>query len=103
MGWGGFCRDHGNATSQQTGWKQYTPNAIEIVRSDDDGDKGLDDFWWATRRKRHSFLWTIHITKSDDQWLYLPALKRVKRISSRNKSGPFMGSEFGYEDLSRLS
>ena len=31
---------------------------------------------------------------------YLPALKRVKRISSKNKSGPFMGSEFAYEDLS---
>jgi len=30
----------------------------------------------------------------------LPALKRVKRISSRNKSGPFMGSEFSFEDLS---
>ncbi len=29
----------------------------------------------------------------------LPALKRVKRISSRNKSGPFMGSEFAFEDL----
>ena len=35
-----------------------------------------------------------------DQWLYLPALKRVKRISSADKSGPFMGSEFAYEDLS---
>ncbi|NNC55780.1 MAG: outer membrane lipoprotein-sorting protein, partial [Pseudomonadales bacterium] len=31
---------------------------------------------------------------------YLPALKRVKRISSKNKSGPFMGSEFAFEDLS---
>ncbi|MEZ5504416.1 MAG: outer membrane lipoprotein-sorting protein, partial [Halioglobus sp.] len=37
---------------------------------------------------------------NDDQWLYLPALKRVKRISSADKSGPFMGSEFAYEDLS---
>jgi outer membrane lipoprotein-sorting protein len=37
--------------------------------------------------------------KPDDQWLYLPALKRVKRISSRNKSGPFMGSTFAFEDL----
>lgn len=36
----------------------------------------------------------------DDQWLYLPALKRVKRIASGNKSGAFMGSEFAYEDLS---
>ncbi|MEH6467080.1 MAG: outer membrane lipoprotein-sorting protein, partial [Porticoccus sp.] len=35
----------------------------------------------------------------DDQWLYLPALKRVKRISSRNKSGPFVGSEFAFEDF----
>ncbi|MBT8125907.1 MAG: outer membrane lipoprotein-sorting protein, partial [Gammaproteobacteria bacterium] len=33
------------------------------------------------------------------QWLYLPALKRVKRINSKNKSGPFMGSEFAYEDI----
>ena len=39
------------------------------------------------------------ILKPDDQWLYLPALERVKRISSKNKSGPFVGSEFAYEDL----
>ena len=36
---------------------------------------------------------------SDDQWLYLPELARVKRISSSNKSGPFVGSEFAFEDL----
>ena len=36
---------------------------------------------------------------SDDQWLFLPALKRVKRIASSNKAGPFMGSEFAYEDI----
>jgi outer membrane lipoprotein-sorting protein len=40
-----------------------------------------------------------HGLDPDDQWLYLPALKRVKRISSRNKSGPFMGSTFAFEDL----
>ena len=40
-----------------------------------------------------------HGHRPDDQWLYLPTLKRVKRIASRNKSGPFMGSEFAYEDL----
>jgi len=40
-----------------------------------------------------------NILEPDDQWLYLPALKRVKRISSSNKSGPFVGSEFAYEDL----
>ncbi|KAA3610449.1 MAG: outer membrane lipoprotein-sorting protein [Calditrichaeota bacterium] len=36
----------------------------------------------------------------DQQWLYLPELRRVKRISSKNKSGAFMGSEFAYEDIS---
>ena len=40
------------------------------------------------------------LTREDDQWLYLPALKRVKKIASRNRSGPFLGSEFSYEDLS---
>lgn len=35
----------------------------------------------------------------DSQWLYLPEIKRVKRISSSNKSGAFVGSEFSYEDI----
>jgi len=37
--------------------------------------------------------------KSDDQWIYLPALKRVKRISSDSKGDYFMGSDFTYDDL----
>jgi Outer membrane lipoprotein-sorting protein len=35
----------------------------------------------------------------DDQWLYLPALRRSRRIASSNKSSSFVGSEFAYEDL----
>ncbi|MFN3585934.1 MAG: outer membrane lipoprotein-sorting protein [Moraxellaceae bacterium] len=35
----------------------------------------------------------------DEQWLYLPAVKRVKQIGGANKSGPFMGSEFAFEDI----
>ncbi|MFP3861121.1 MAG: outer membrane lipoprotein-sorting protein, partial [Bacteroidales bacterium] len=38
-------------------------------------------------------------TKDDDQWIYLPALKKVKRISSDNKDDYFMGSDFTYDDL----
>ena len=37
--------------------------------------------------------------KDDKQWLYLPELRRVKKISSKNKSGAFMASEFAYEDI----
>lgn len=36
----------------------------------------------------------------DQQWLFFPAVKRVKRIASTSRSGPFMGSEFSYEDFS---
>ncbi|MCD4679271.1 MAG: outer membrane lipoprotein-sorting protein [Bacteroidales bacterium] len=37
--------------------------------------------------------------KNDDQWIYLPALKKTKRISSDSKSDYFMGSDFTYDDL----
>ena len=39
------------------------------------------------------------VAKDDDQWIYLPALKKVKRISSDSKSDYFMGSDFTYDDL----
>ena len=65
-----------------------------------DGDKGLTIFDEPRDVKGTAFLNHTHPTAEDDQWLYLPAVKRVKRIASRNKSGPFMGSEFAYEDLS---
>jgi hypothetical protein len=48
-------------------------------------------------------LTSSYIDRADDQWLYLPAVKRVKRITSNNKTGPFVGSEFSYEDLSAFS
>lgn len=37
--------------------------------------------------------------KNDDQWIYLPALRKTKRISSEGKSDYFMGSDFTYDDL----
>jgi outer membrane lipoprotein-sorting protein len=38
--------------------------------------------------------------RDDDQWLYLPALKKTKRIAGADKSGSFMGSDFNYSDMS---
>lgn len=40
--------------------------------------------------------------KDDDQWLYLPALKKTKRIASSDKSGSFMGSDFNYSDMNSM-
>ncbi|MBT5424773.1 MAG: outer membrane lipoprotein-sorting protein [Bacteroidetes bacterium] len=50
--------------------------------------------------KNTSFMsWSYDSDKSDDQWIYLPALKKTKRISSDSKSDYFMGSDFTYDDL----
>jgi len=65
-----------------------------------DGDKSIMVFDRPRDLKGTAILTFTHKQENDDQWLYLPALKRVKRISSADKSGPFMGSEFAYEDLS---
>ena len=65
-----------------------------------DGDKSLTIFDTPRDVKGTAFLSFTHSLKADEQWLYLPALKRIKRISSSNKSGPFMGSEFAFEDIS---
>ena len=69
---------------------------LEVV---DEGDKSLSIFDTPRDVKGTAFLTFSHKVGDDEQWLYLPALKRVKRISSRNKSGSFMGSEFSYEDI----
>ena len=63
------------------------------------GDYSLTVFDSPRDVRGTALLSHTRITEADDQWLYLPALKRVKRISSGNKSGPFVGSEFAYEDL----
>ena len=64
-----------------------------------DGNKSLIIFDTPRDVKGTAFLNFTHRVGDDDQWLYLPALKRVKRISSQNKSGSFVGSEFAYEDI----
>ncbi len=71
--------------------------SLEVL---DDGDKSLTIFDEPKDVQGTAFLSFSHAVEPDEQWLYLPALKRVKRIASSNKSGPFMGSEFSYEDLS---
>jgi outer membrane lipoprotein-sorting protein len=43
--------------------------------------------------------WSYDSGQDDDQWIYLPALKKVKRIASDSKSDYFMGSDFTYDDL----
>ena len=77
--------------------REVRVKTLEVIG---DGDKSMSIFDKPADVKGTAFLTNSHYLKPDDQWLYLPALKRVKRITSKNKSGPFMGSEFAYEDIS---
>jgi len=104
------------ADMRDSGYKNYTNDvkmilknkqgqeSIREIRSktlevDGDGDKSMTIFDKPRDIKGTALLSFTHKEGADDQWLYLPALKRVKRIASDNKSGPFMGSEFAYEDI----
>ena len=82
---------HGDRTT-----RKLTSRGIETAS---DGDRSRIEFEWPADVKGTRMLTWTHRQSDDDQWLFLPAVKRVKRISSNNKSGSFMGSEFAYEDL----
>jgi outer membrane lipoprotein-sorting protein len=80
---------------------QSTQRSIRnrTLEGKNEGDKSLVIFDTPGDVRGTAFLSHTKKVGSDDQWLYLPALKRVKRIASSNKAGPFMGSEFSFEDI----
>lgn len=99
IGWGDFQAEMQMTLRSASGQESIRETRIKTLEVDDDGDKSLNIFDHPKDVKGTAFLSFSHTVGADDQWLYLPALKRVKRIASRNKSGPFMGSTFAYEDL----
>ena len=99
IGWGDSKADMTMILRNQQGQESVRQIRIQSLEVDGDGDKSLTIFDTPRDVQGTAFLSFSHPVGADDQWLYLPALKRVKRIASRNKSGPFMGSEFSFEDL----
>jgi outer membrane lipoprotein-sorting protein len=82
---------------ESTSERQMSVQALEGPK--DEGDKTMMVFLTPKDQKGTALLTYQHNDRDDDQWLYLPALKRVKKIASSKKSGPFMGSEFSFEDI----
>lgn len=72
---------------------------IRQLEMEEDGDRLLVVFDTPKPIRGTALLSYAHKLTPDDQWIYLPALKRVKRIASQNRSGPFLSSEFAYEDM----
>ncbi len=65
----------------------------------DDNDKILIRFLEPSDVKGVGLLTIEYSDRDDDQWLYLPALKKVRRISSSDQGDSFMGTDFTYEDI----
>lgn len=79
-----------------------TQRALRIKQLEvpQDGDKILLVFDSPADVRGTALLSHAHKQADDDQWLFLPAIKRVKKIASKNRGSPFVGSEFSFEDLS---
>ncbi len=99
LGWGNVSADLKMILADrqgETSMRQIRFRGLEVAG---DGDRSLLVFDSPPDVQGTQFLSLSHKQGDDDQWLYLPALKRVKRISAANKGGAFMGSEFSYEDM----
>ncbi|RFA28397.1 outer membrane lipoprotein-sorting protein [Alkalilimnicola ehrlichii] len=103
------ARDTGwDATEAAVEMTLYSRGGSETVRQlrirslevPDSGSKSLIIFDLPSDVRGTVVLTHSHIERPDDQWIFLPSIRRVKRVSSSNQSGAFMGSEFAFEDLS---
>lgn len=92
--------DMGMVLRNSKGGENRREMRLKSLEVPEDGDKSIMIFDTPHDIKGTGLLTFSHKVGDDDQWLNLPALKRVKRIASKNKSGPFVGSEFAFEDLS---
>ncbi len=99
-GYGDFTAAMKMVLRDRHGRESVRQMRFKVLEVSGDGDKSLFVFDRPRDVRGTALLTHSHINTRDDQWLYLPALKRVKRINAAKRSGSFMGSEFSYEDMS---
>jgi hypothetical protein len=76
---------------------------VRTKRYPDDETKALSSFLSPSEVKGTAFLQWSHKNAPDEQWLYLPDLRRTRRITSDLSNESFMGTDFSYQDLGILS
>lgn len=80
--------------------EQRVRTLFQFIKNDEKVEKKIMFFLSPADVRNTSFMnWSYTDGRADDQWIYLPALRRVRRISSDSKSDYFMGSDFTYDDL----
>jgi hypothetical protein len=77
---------------KNTTFSMLSPNGID--------SKLLVKFSYPADIKGTAFLQIEHLEGQDDQWIYLPALKKSRRLVANNKKDSFVGSDFSYGDIS---
>ncbi len=100
-GYGDFTARQVMVLRNRRGQESRRQLRVQVLEVPDDGDRTLFVFDDPRDVRGTAFLVHAHREGDDDQWIYLPAMRRVRRISSANRSGSFMGSEFAYEDLTQ--
>ena len=99
-GFGDFAAEMTMVLRDKQGRESIRQMRFKVLEVQGNGDKSLFVFDQPRDVQGTALLTHAHVRTPDDQWLYLPALKRVKRISASRRTGSFMGSEFSYEDMS---
>ena len=80
----------------QTSTRRFDAQWVENTGG---GSRSLLIFRWPGDIRNTALLTHTYDNKRDDQWLYLPSLSKVRRITSSGRSGSFVGSEFAFEDM----
>lgn len=83
--------ENGSSREREVVWYSKTDN--------NDNKKQLIRYLSPADVKGTGFLAIENENGEDDNWLYLPVLRKVRRISAADKTDNFMGTEFTYEDL----
>jgi outer membrane lipoprotein-sorting protein len=101
-------RDEGEAVSRQLTMTMVDRSGKKRVRETQAfrkyfGDEKRTAIFYQTPKniKDTAFLTYDYSAKNrdDDQWLYLPAMRRVRRISAADRGDYFLGTDFTYEEI----
>ena len=101
-GWGDVTVEGEMVLKNKAGNESVRKFRSTILEANDasEGDRSIIIFSQPRDVRGTALLTHSKIEPDDDaQWIFLPAVKRVKRISSSNRTGKFVSSEFSYEDL----
>ncbi len=96
---GDLSADQTMTLMNSKGGKRTRELSYVMKTDEDDNRKLLIRFLSPADIKGTGFLSIEYADRDDDRWLYLPSLRKSRRIAGSDKTDQFVGSEFAYEDL----